>query len=70
MMQEVGLGVHTLWMLLMALVVVVPFWRICVKAGYSGWLSVLVLIPLANLVFLYFLAFSTWPSQRGSGVQR
>lgn len=55
---------HTLWMLVMALVIVMPFWRICVKAGYAGWWSLLVLFPLANVVFLYFLAFSEWPSRR------
>ncbi len=55
---------HLLWMLLMAAVVVVPFWRICSKAGFSGWLSFLILIPMVNLVFLYFLAFSDWPANR------
>lgn len=55
---------HTLWMLVFAAIMVIPFWRICQKAGYSGWLSLLVLIPLANLIFFYFLAFSEWPAQR------
>ncbi len=62
MMHEGMGGGHLLWMLIMMAIVVVPFWRICVKAGYSGWLSLLVLVPLANLIFLYFLAFSSWPS--------
>ena len=48
-------------MLVVALLVVVPVWRICVKAGYSGWLSLLVLVPIANLLLLYFLAFAEWP---------
>jgi hypothetical protein len=63
MYQHVG-GFGFLVWLVIAVVAVAPFWKICVKAGYSGWLSLLVLIPLANLVFLYFLAFSDWPSQR------
>ena len=70
MMHDVGIGLHTIWMLVMALIVVVPFWRICIKAGYSGWLSLLILIPIANLVLLYFLAFSNWPAQRGNGGPR
>ncbi|MFU8817286.1 MAG: hypothetical protein ACNA7W_18205 [Pseudomonadales bacterium] len=70
MMHDVGFGLHTMWMLVMAAVVVVPFWRICGKAGYSGWLSLLILIPIANLALLYFLAFSSWPGQRGDGGRR
>lgn len=53
-----------IWMLLMAVVVVVPFWQICTKAGYSAWLSLLILVPLLNLGLLYFLAFADWPRGR------
>lgn len=51
-----------LWMILLAVVVVIPFWRICSRAGYPGVISLLILVPLANLVFLYFLAFADWPN--------
>lgn len=50
-----------LMMLVMAAVVIVPFWFIFSKAGYSGWLSLLMVVPLVNLILLYFLAFSRWP---------
>lgn len=56
-------GGHWL-MLIIGILVLIPVWRICTKAGYSGWLSLLVLAPLANLVLLYFLAFSQWPLER------
>ena len=53
------------WMMLVfAALVAVPAWRICVKAGYPGWLGLLVLVPVVNLFFLYFLAFSQWPIER------
>ena len=65
MMQDEMSGFGLLWMLLFLVFVLLPFWRICTKAGYSGWLSLLVLIPLANVIFLYFLGFSEWPSLRG-----
>lgn len=65
MMYGYGYG-HWLWILVIAALVVIPAWRICVKAGYSGWLSVLTLIPLLNLGLLYFLAFSEWPAQSAS----
>lgn len=55
-------GGHTLWMLFIGLLLVVPFWRISEKAGYPGWLSLLVLVPLVNVGYLYFLAFAEWPT--------
>lgn len=51
-------------LLLTAVVLAIPMWRICVKAGYSGWLGLLALVPVANLVLLYFLAFASWPAGR------
>lgn len=42
-------------------------WRILEKAGYSGALSLLLLIPFANgiifIVLLCVLAFGEWPSR-------
>ena len=61
-MQMGGGGL--LMMLVWAVIVIVPFWKITAKAGYSGWLSLLMVIPLVNLGFLYFLAFAKWPILR------
>lgn len=61
MMHE---GMHTggvIWMLLMAVVMVIPFWRLSSRLGYPGALGLLVLVPLVNLAFFYFLAFANWP---------
>ncbi len=41
-------------------ILIVPFWFICKKAGFSPWLSLLNLIPLGNLILLYVLAFAEW----------
>jgi hypothetical protein len=48
--------------ILVAIVIVmVPFWFILKKAGYSPWLSLICLIPsIGILVLLYVLAFSEW----------
>ena len=51
-----------LMMLMMAAAVILPFWFIFSKAGYSKWLSLLMVVPLVNVILLYFLAFSQWPS--------
>ena len=53
-----------LMMLVFAALIIVPFWFIFRKAGYSQWLSVLMIVPIANIAMLYFLAFSDWPRQR------
>lgn len=41
-------------------ILVIPYWKIFSKAGFSGWLSVLMLVPLVNLIVLYIVAFSDW----------
>lgn len=58
--NAMGAG-HGLWMLAIAIVFVIPAWRICQRTGYPGWLGVLILIPLVNLVFFYYIAFADWP---------
>jgi hypothetical protein len=50
--------------IIVALVMVVPFWRLCRRVGHSPWLSLLMLVPLANVILLYYIAFGDWPSQR------
>jgi energy-converting hydrogenase Eha subunit B len=62
---EMGGGGY-LMMLVWAVIVVVPFWRICQKAGYPGALGLLIVVPLVNLVFLYYLAFATWPAHKAA----
>ena len=52
-----------MWLFFMVFIIL-PFWFIFSKAGYSKWLSFLMVVPIVNIVMLYFLAFSTWPSQR------
>lgn len=47
-------------LLISVLIVMIPFWFIWKKAGFSPWLCLLMLIPLLNLVMLYVLAFSDW----------
>ena len=41
-------------------IVILPFWFICKKAGFSPWLSLLHIVPLGGLVLYYVLAFSDW----------
>ncbi len=49
--------------LIIVVLIILPFWFIFSKAGYSKWLSLLMVVPIVNIVMLYFLAFSTWRSE-------
>ena len=40
--------------------VIIPTWFICKKAGFSPWLSLLIIVPLGGLILLYVLAFAEW----------
>jgi hypothetical protein len=49
--------------LLTALVLIIPTWRICTRAGFSGALSLFHLVPLIGLfIVMGVLAFSDWPN--------
>ncbi len=68
-MQDQGPAVGELIIIAVVLLVVVvcyiiPFWRICSKAGYPGALALLMFVPLANIVLLFFLGFSKWPIEK------
>ena len=50
--------------ILLGLVVVIPFWKIFSKAGFSGWLSLTLVVPFLNIIVLFYLAFAEWPVHR------
>lgn len=43
------------------LVLVWPAARICSRIGFSPWLGVLAIVPVANVVLLWFVAVAQWP---------
>ena len=47
--------------LLTALIVVLPLGRILYRLGFSVWWARLALIPLFNLIGLWWLAYMEWP---------
>ena len=53
--------------LLPGIVIIFLLWmaaRTVSKAGYSGWWSLLTLIPIVNIVAIWVFAFSDWPALR------
>jgi hypothetical protein len=56
--------------LLVAFLLIIPTWRIFVRAGFSGALSLLHLVPFVGLlVIMAILAFSDWPAGEASVAQ-
>ena len=53
-------------LLILVLAGVVPFWQIFKKAGFAPALSLLMLVPLVNIIMPFFLAFSEWPALKKS----
>jgi hypothetical protein len=47
-------------LLLAALIIILPYWKIFGKAGFPRILGLFMIIPLVNLILLYVLAFSRW----------
>lgn len=61
-MIVVILGV-IMYLVIMVLALIIPTWRICNRAGYSGAMSLLHLIPgVGTLIVFAILAFGTWPA--------
>jgi hypothetical protein len=64
------MGSFSIWHWSIAIIVyaifLVPIWRIVSKAGFSGALSLLALIPLVNIVLLWMFAFTKWPIEGNS----
>jgi hypothetical protein len=55
-------AIGPLHMLVLGLILIIPFWQLFSKAGYSGWWSLLMMVPVVNVIALYLLAFSNWPA--------
>lgn len=68
MMHEWSYGfsynIGPLGFLILAALLVLPFWRIFSKAGYPGIMALLVFVPGVNLILLYWFAFADWPAAR------
>ena len=43
---------------------VFPAWKLCVRVGLSGWLSLLIFVPGGLIALLFVLAFIEWPIDR------
>jgi glycopeptide antibiotics resistance protein len=53
-------GVYLILLVVIMAVIIIPFWFILKKAGFSSWLSLINLVPFGTLILLYILAFAEW----------
>jgi uncharacterized membrane protein len=55
--------ISTFWFFFLALFIfqIYCYWRIAMKSGYPGAYSLLLLIPLVNIVISLIWVFSEWP---------
>ena len=45
---------------MISIVVLIPWFFIFKKAGFSPLLGLLMFVPLVNIIMMYFLAFARW----------
>jgi hypothetical protein len=45
-----------------AVIVIIPFWKIFSKAGFFPIFSLLMAVPVLNILVLYYVAFARWPA--------
>jgi hypothetical protein len=53
-----------IYTLIVVLLVIWPICRLVSKTGYSGAWGLLFVVPLINVIALWFFAFTEWPLER------
>lgn len=47
--------------LVAVILVLVVWYQIFKKAGCEGWMAILMIVPLVNVIMMLVLAFGEWP---------
>ena len=55
-------GLYWISFIVFCLIVLSPIIRILRRAGYSEWWSILALVPVLNLLGLWWFAYARWPN--------
>ncbi len=58
----------------LVILLLLAFWiyvwiRVVGKTGNNQWLGLLMMVPIANVILLIWLAFSEWPIERRAARQ-
>ena len=62
----VSLAVTAIICLAIFAFMIVLYWKIASKAGYPGAYSLLMLLPVVNLIIIILFAFTEWPVERAA----
>ena len=49
------------------IVPVIAFWKICSRVGLPAPLGLVMLVPIANMVLMLYVAFADWPVMKKGG---
>ncbi len=60
----VFVAISVLVSLVISIIVALVYCKVFSKAGFSWALGLLMLVPVANVVMLFYLAFADWPIHR------
>ncbi len=53
-------GIYMIFLVIVLVIVIIPFWFILKKAGFSPWLALINIVPFGTLILLYVIAFAEW----------
>ncbi|MDQ0465671.1 hypothetical protein QO010_003460 [Caulobacter ginsengisoli] len=59
---------HWIIYLLVIFAFIFPVWRILSRIGLPGALSLLIIVPLVNLIMLWVVAFIAWPRDKAANL--
>ena len=54
------IGFYLVFFLVFLAIIILPFWFILKKAGFTPWLSLLNIVPFGTFILLYVVAFAEW----------
>ena len=57
---------HLIVFALYGLVFVIPISKVLRRVGFSGWWSILAVLPLVGIIALWVFAFVRWPIERAA----
>ena len=60
------MGGNVIWFLIVAVLIVVPFWKLLPRYGISPYFALLAVIPAIALVLLWIIAFKDDIDGRGA----
>jgi hypothetical protein len=65
-MHSMEAAVVFVLVLVYLVIVLWPVARICRRTGHSPWLAILGIIPVANVILLWFIALSRWSAPQAA----